>query len=260
MIRSQTCINAMPAHESAQHVLRQLFAPLPMDQLTTAERNAFGSSNWIARNAAKGSSIVGQDEDRGLVFVLLSGWAFRYQILPDGKRQILDFVLPGALLGFGTGNRNWYGVETVTDCRVASLEETQFKRLLAVCPAVAIRVVERLSEGERLAHEHMTSLGRRSARERIAAFIVELAERTGATKLSQNSSVLELPVTQMMIADALGLTNETVCRTLGKLAAGGLIEAGRNWLQLLDVGGLAREAGAGNDSASGSEHRMLAAA
>jgi len=260
MIRSQICLSATSAHESSKQVLQHLLAPVPVGQLAVAERNSFESANWIARNLTKGLSVLGQDEDRGLVFVLLCGWAFRYQTLPDGKRQILDFVLPGALFGFGAGSRNWYGVETVTDCRVASLPQTQFRRLLAACPAVAITVAERLSEGERLAHEHMTSLGRRSARERIAAFIVELAERTGATRLSPNSSVLELPVTQVMIADALGLTNETVCRTLGKLAAGGLIEAGRNWLQLLDLDALAWEAGAEGIEASGNQHRMMAAA
>jgi CRP/FNR family transcriptional regulator len=188
--------------------------------------------------------------------VLLSGWAFRYQTLSDGKRQILDFLLAGALIGFGAaGQANWYGVEAVTDCSVASIPHAQFRRLLTICPSLAIRVAERVSEGERRAHEHMTSLGRRSARERIAAFIVELTPRTG-----KGADTLDLPVTQIMIGDALGLSNEHVCRTLRKLADDGVIALGRHSIHVLNPETLMSEAGLDAGEMATAERLMPVAA
>ena len=93
------------------------------------------------------------------------------------------------------------------------------------------------------AHEHMTSLGRRSARERIAALIVELTCRAQCTDLGKREYSIDLPVTQIMIGDALGLSNEHVCRVLGKLAGDGVIEINNHTLKVLDQAALAREAG-----------------
>lgn len=241
MIRAQDGTSSLSALglSPTQAILRHLMAPVSVDQLETNEKECLNCIRWLVRRVEKGGSIVNQGEERRTISILLSGWAFRYQTLADGKRQILDFLFPGALIGFGSGETNWYGVEAVTDCSVASIPHTQFRRLLAICPSLAIRVAERIAESERRAHEHMTSLGRRSARERVAAFIVELASRTGADE----TRVLDLPVTQIMIGDALGLSNEHVCRTLRKLADDDVIVLGRHSLRVLRPQALAREAG-----------------
>jgi CRP/FNR family transcriptional regulator, anaerobic regulatory protein len=244
---------------SAQPILRRLLAPLPVSQLDASETERLEGVQWLVRRVGKGCAVVDQGDERRTIFVLLSGWAFRYQTLPDGKRQILDFILDGALVGFGAGDTNWYGVETVTDCVVASVPHAQFRRLLGSCPSLAVRVAERVSESERRAHEHMTSLGRRSARGRIAAFIVELASRTGGGPATCRS-VLDLPLTQIMIGDALGLSNEHVCRTLGKLADDGVIELGRLSLRVLNPRALAREAALDGGDVPGDVRLLPAAA
>ena len=84
------------------------------------------SFHWANRAFEKGSNLIAQGESRNCVAVLLSGWAFRFQTLPDGKRQILDFVFAGALLGFGSSNTHYYGVEAITACEVATLSSTHF--------------------------------------------------------------------------------------------------------------------------------------
>jgi CRP/FNR family transcriptional regulator len=106
-----------------------------------------------------------------------------------------------------------------------------------------MQVVERVLDSEMRAHEHMTSLGRRGARERISALIVELTCRAQCTDLGKHEYSIDLPVTQIMIGDALGLSNEHVCRVLGKLANDGVIEINNHTLKVLDQVALAREAG-----------------
>jgi CRP-like cAMP-binding protein len=215
--------------------------------------------HWVVRIAQKGAALIDQGQDRSFVSVFLSGWAFRYQTLPDGKRQILDFLLPGALIGFGSGETNWYGVETVTNCTVASLPLASFYRLLSECPPLAIRVAECVAMSEMRAHEHMTTLGRRNARERVAALIIELTSRTQLKKLASEANALELPITQVMIGDALGLSNEHVCRTLARLAEDGVLELNRHALRVLDPVALAEEAGVDIDVPQ-SQRKQLALA
>jgi CRP/FNR family transcriptional regulator, anaerobic regulatory protein len=230
-----------------ERVLRRLFSSFAFEQLESAEKARLINARWSAKTIDKCSTLIEQSAERQSVQVLMSGWAFRYQTLPDGKRQILDFVFAGALLGFGSAETNSYGVETVTSCTVATMPLLQFKRLLAASPALAIKVAERVSDSEMRAHEHITSLGRRSARERIAAFIVELALQTRINDSGGCADTLQLPVTQIMIGDALGLSNEHVCRMLAKLAGDGIIELERHAVKVLDTTALAREAGFDHD-------------
>lgn len=238
------CSNKRPEHDrTASPILKHLLGVAASSELKSDERQLLEAARWLVRSIGKNCSLIDQGEDREVVGVLLSGWAFRYQTLPDGKRQILDFIFAGSLVGFGSGATNSYGVEMVTACTVATLPHGQFRRLLATCPTLAMQVVERVSNSEMRAHEHMTSLGRRSARERIAALIVELTCRAQCTDLGKREYSIDLPVTQIMIGDALGLSNEHVCRVLGKLAGDGVIEINNHTLKVLDQAALAREAG-----------------
>jgi CRP-like cAMP-binding protein len=234
----------IPCRENAASlILKRLLGGSAFANLLKDEKERLESARWRVRSACKGSSLADQGEGRNDVSVLMSGWAFRYRTLPDGKRQILDFIFSGALIGFGVGNTNHYGVETITNCTVATLPFGEFRRLLTACPALAGQVVESMAGSEIRAYEHMTSLGRRSARERIAALIVELASRTQCKELGIRNYSIELPLTQTMIGDALGLSNEHVCRILGKLADIGVVEIDNRELHVLDQKTLMREAG-----------------
>lgn len=244
MIHLADCTNKLPVSgRTVSPILKHLLGDSSLSELESGERQRLEAARWLVRTVGKNCSLIDQGEDREVVGVLLSGWAFRYQTLPDGKRQILDFIFAGSLVGFGSGATNSYGVEMVTACTVATLPHGQFRRLLATCPTLAMQVVERVSNSEMRAHEHMTSLGRRSARERIAALIVELTCRAQCTDLGKRGYSIDLPVTQIMIGDALGLSNEHVCRVLGKLAGDGVIEINNHTLKVLDQAALAREAG-----------------
>jgi CRP/FNR family transcriptional regulator, anaerobic regulatory protein len=257
MNTSLNCTARFLTHnKSTSASLEHLFGAQALRRLEASERAKLEAVHWSARSVAKGSTIIDQGADRTAVFILLSGWAFRFQTLPDGKRQILDFIFAGSLAGFGCGEKNSYGVEAVTDCRLASLSHTQFRRLLSACPSLAIHVAERVSDSEMRAHDHITSLGRRSARERIASFIVELASQTPKIAEDETRCSFELPVTQIMIGDALGLSNEHVCRVLGKLANDGVLRFDHHTLEVLDETALSREAGLDDEC---TPHRRMVA-
>jgi CRP/FNR family transcriptional regulator, anaerobic regulatory protein len=244
MNNSQNCNAKFLSYDKSSTIsLQHLMGTAALAHLEIGEKEQLESVHWLVRTIGKGQSIIDQGEDRETVYIILAGWAFRYQTLCDGKRQILDFIFDGTLVGFGSGRVNSYGVEAVTNCQVASLPQIQFKRLLTKCPPLAIKVAERVSDSEMRAHEHMTSLGRRSARERIAALIVELTSRSFSHGSGAHRNRLELPVTQIMIGDALGLSNEHVCRVLGRLAHDGVIAFNRHTLEVLNEAALMREAG-----------------
>jgi CRP/FNR family transcriptional regulator, anaerobic regulatory protein len=229
--------------QSSAEALRYLMAPTPVSVLALDEKTRLMQTRWQTKVVEKANTIIGQGDTRLCVCVLMSGWAFRYQTLHDGKRQILDFVFTGALIGFGSGLNNSYGVEAVTSCVVASLPTSQFRRLLVESPKLAIRVAERLCDGETRAHEHMTNLGRKSARQRVSALIYELVSRTHTSGAKAEDEDIGLPLTQVMIGDALGLSNEHVCRMLSKLEKDGIVEISRNTLRVPSIARLMSEAG-----------------
>lgn len=226
----------------AMRVARALFGHASISQLSSEDLRQLGLAQWSLRTLHAGMTFFDQGDECQSVSVLLSGWAFRRQNLPDGKRQILDFVLTGSLLGFGSKESFRYGIETVTPCVIASLPTRQFYALLAKVPSLAIRVAEIAADSEIRAFANVTNLGRRSARERVAAFIVQMMERSATLKGTHSACQFELPITQVAIADALGLSNEHVCRTLGKLTAERRIRIEGHKITVIDPKGLTRDA------------------
>ncbi len=244
MIRMLDCTRTSALdQQTSAFILRHLMGHTAWANLAAQEKSHIESFHWSTKTCEKGVSLFDQGDSRNSITVLLSGCAFRFQSLPEGKRQILDFVFAGALLGFGSGTTNWYGVEAVTRCTVATLQYVQFRRLLGGSPTLAMQVAERVADSEMRAHDHLTGIGRRTARARVAALIVELMQRTKSMHSGVCNGKLELPVTQIMIGDALGLSNEHVCRTLAKLVDDGVIELSRHAVSVLNAAALATEAG-----------------
>lgn len=211
--------------------------------LDMAEKRILEAANWNIRTIDSGNTILAQGEVVSSISIILSGWSFAYRTLADGRRQILDFTLAGNLMGFGANRIAQNGVETITPCVIGNLPISQFYSLLGRCPHFAVHLAECIVDSEQRAHSHLTQLGRRSARERIAALIVELTTRSKLRKTFGSGDGQDLPLTLAMIADALGLSCEHVCRTLAKLFEDGVVELKRQSLQILDSNALAREAG-----------------
>jgi CRP-like cAMP-binding protein len=194
------------------------------------------------RSLTAGESLYFQGDDCRSIYLLLDGWAFRHQSLEDGRRQILDFALPGTVFGlFGSGAMT-HSVEILTPCRFSVFTRDNLCELLQCVPTLALRFVEHLANAEARAFEHLTNVGRRSARERVANLLVELLMRAHQLN-SAGTPRMTLPLMQPHIADALGLASETVCRTLAAMRKDGIVVLRAQKLDVLDIGRLADEAG-----------------
>ncbi len=172
--------------------------------------------------------------------ILLSGWAYRYKALPDGRRQILSVVLPGdtcchAVLA---GKATPFSVAMLTRSTMGVIPREGLDRLIGGHPAIldalwAESVAETAAQGDR-----MLGLGQRTASERICHLLCETFLRSGAAGLTQGGTC-PFPLTQVDIADAVGFTTVHVNRTLQALRSAGLVTLSSRVLTIPDVPRLA---------------------
>jgi CRP-like cAMP-binding protein len=164
-----------------------------------------------------GDEIVRVGDESPELYTLYSGWAFRYKLLSDGRRQILNFLLPGDLLGLQAAmfEAALHGIQALTDVELCVLPRRKVWDLFGGMPGLAYDVAWLGSREESIVDENLTSAGRRTAEERIAAMIVALYKRVKLLELVSDNS-FAFPLTQQHIADALGLslvhTNKTMAR------------------------------------------------
>jgi CRP/FNR family transcriptional regulator, nitrogen fixation regulation protein len=174
---------------------------------------SIGSCMNFGRNA----EIFGEDEPADYFYKVVSGAVRISKLLSDGRRQIGAFYLPGEIFGLETDDVHAFSAEAVCDSQVLVVKRSAFlaeaKRDCAIVTEIWTQTMMHLQR----AQNHMLLLGRKNAQERIAAFLLEMAAR-----LSRTGEV-ELPMSRQDIADYLGLTIETVSRTLTQLERDGLI-------------------------------------
>ena len=162
--------------------------------------------------------------------LLVEGWAFRSHLVPNGHRQIIDFVLPGELIGM-CARRDPIGVATtttlteVTTCPVPIPDPADGRSGLAQAYAVSAAI------GEAHLCRQITRLGRMSAYERVTDWLLELHDRLLLAGLA-GADEFAIPLTQELIADALGLTSVHVNRTIRALRESGLATVGAKRVRL----------------------------
>ncbi|MES2029186.1 MAG: Crp/Fnr family transcriptional regulator [Pseudomonadota bacterium] len=152
----------------------------------------------------------------GSVFNVTEGIVRLYKSLPDGRRQIVGFALPGDFLGLALMDRYGVAAEAVTPVRVCRFSRAAFLTYVDGKPHLLRRLHEFAGHELSLAQDQMLLLGRRTADEKVAAFLLNLQARYG--RIGAKSVNVPLPMSRQDIADYLGLTIETVSRTLTKLA------------------------------------------
>ena len=159
-------------------------------------------------------------------FNVTQGTAKLFKLLPDGRRQITGFATTGHFLGLAVSSIYAFGAEAVDEVRVCRFQRTKLRLMLDDYPAMEKRLLEVASNELVAAQEQMLLLGRKTARERLASFLVARASTaTGVTLFGQHgASVVSLPMTRSDIADYLGLTIETVSRTLTRFKTEKLID------------------------------------
>ena len=189
-------------------------------------------------------SIIHEGQNDAQLFTLLNGWAFRFKTLSDGRRQILNFLLPGDFIGVQQemGTAAGHGVQALTDCVLCVFKRDALWELHRSAPALGFSVTWLTSHEESVVDDNLLSVGRRTAEERIATLLIIMFKRIAALHPEGGSQGVPFPLTQQHIADALGLSLVHTNKTLRKLQKRGLhsIENGR--LHLLDVASLERMA------------------
>jgi CRP/FNR family transcriptional regulator len=208
-----------------------------------AEAQAFASER---RTVAAGADLVSEFDSCNSLFIVLEGWFALKRILEDGRQQILDFVLPGGVIGDPSGRTRVMGhsVTALTDSAVAAIPQSRLPELFRKSPATAMSLMHGAHNALSRAYDSLTDVGRRSAREAVASFLLRMERRIRNDVGVRADGSLEFPLTQENIGDALGLTAVHVCRTLRALSKEGVVSACRKGLVVSDAERLADIAGA----------------
>lgn len=165
-----------------------------------------GAAMSFPRNA----EIFGENEPADYLYKLISGTVRTYKILSDGRRQIGGFYLPGDVFGLEFGDEHTQSAEAMTDAKVLVIKRNALTGLAGRDATVARELYTLTARELRRAQDRIVLLIK-SAQERVASFLLEMAERAPC------GDAIELPMSRQDIADYLGLTIETVSRTLTAL-------------------------------------------
>src|SRR5215813_12289332 len=199
--------------------------------LESSELDALDRISQVRHFPAK-TTLFDQGALAGSVFNVTEGMVRLYKSLPDGRRQIVGFALPGDFLGLALQDRYGVAAEAVTQVRACRFARAAFLAFVDGKPHLLRRLHEFAGHELSLAQDQMLLLGRRSADEKLAAFLLNLQTRYG--RIGSTSVMLPLPMSRQDIADYLGLTIETVSRTFTKMERLGVIEIIQGGVSLLD--------------------------
>lgn len=171
------------------------------------------------------------------IVMLMSGTAKISKLMPDGRQQVLGFRFAGDILGFTQGRAHAADAEMLTDGHVCRMTRPQLEAMLERFPATQRRLIDLCAQELALTQDQLVTVGRRHAEQRVAAFVLSLAE--AARRRGAPSEQLDMPMTRAEIGDLLGLALETVSRAFTALRKRGLVrELGGHRLELPDLAAL----------------------
>jgi CRP-like cAMP-binding protein len=165
---------------------------------------AVGAAMAFDRNC----EIFGEAEPAEYFYQVVSGAVRTYKLMEDGRRQIGAFYLPGDVFGLEAGNEHAFTAEAVVRCTVRVAKRSVIMSMAARDGQLSQALWMAATGSLRDAQQHLLVLGRKTAEERVATFLLDIARREDAR------DVIELPMSRQDIADYLGLTIETISRTM----------------------------------------------
>jgi CRP/FNR family nitrogen fixation transcriptional regulator len=191
--------------------------PVPADPLTKAFKEV-GRLVRFERN----TEVQADGEPADYFYQVVSGAVRTYKVLDDGRRQISAFHLPGDVIELEASSNHRFSAETLAPSFIRVAKRSAIIALAGRDPALAAEIWRRTANDLQSAQEHMLLLGRKNAEERVASFLLEMANR------SSSEGKVDLPMTRQDIADYLGLTIETVSRSLTQLESSSAIDRSSN--------------------------------
>ncbi|MCV0394086.1 MAG: Crp/Fnr family transcriptional regulator [Rhizobiaceae bacterium] len=190
-------------------------------------------------NVDKGATVLVEGSHSPHLYTVLSGWGFRYKLLSDGRRQILNYVMPGDLIGLQAGlmEEMQHSVEALSPMLLCVFERDRLGTLFERHPGLAFDITWLASREEQMLDENLLSVGRRSAVERAAYLVAFLQSRAAGVGLV-GARRKEIPLTQQHVADTLGLSLVHTNKTIRKLVLRGLLRWGGGGFEVIDLDGL----------------------
>lgn len=207
--------------------------------LTTLELTLLEQLHSRRKVFPAGRDIIHEGQVKRSAYILASGWVCSYKLLAGGTRQIVDFQIPGDFLGlrsvlFRTADHN---IEPVTRIEASEVQGSDLLDAFNNAPRLAAAVLWATSRDEAMVVEHLVNIGRRDAKQRMAHFLLEMGARLKLVALATNEGY-GCPLTQYMLADALGLSAVHVNRVLRELREDGLVTFQHGRVKFLDIAGL----------------------
>jgi CRP/FNR family transcriptional regulator len=171
-------------------------------------------------NVQAGTSILLQGTNSAHLYTVLSGWAFRYKTLPDGRRQILNYALPSDLIGLqgSVNDEMQHSVEALTDVMLCVFPREKLWDLYTNYPTLAFDITWIAAREEQILDEGLLNVGRRTSMERLAYLLLTMFQRAEEVGLTKGNSI-QFPFTQQHVADTLGMSLVHTNKTLQRLNA-----------------------------------------
>ena len=212
--------------------------------LTKTEISSLVAATSSPRKVAARRDLIREGDRPGPVFVMLEGWACRYKVLPSGTRQVLAFLMPGDCCDLHVGllAEMDHSIQTITPALVAMVDHEQMESIMDRHRGVAKAMYASQLIDEGTMRAWITSMGRRASIERIAHLMCELYLRARNIGLVSEAG-LRLPLSQLLLADSLGMTPVHLNRVLKELRLGGAMTLERGSLVIVDPAKLVQIAG-----------------
>lgn len=216
------------------------FVPLSWDEQTRLRELHSG-----AVRVKRGKHLVHQEAQNGpTAYILQDGWACTYKVLPKAERQVVSIAIPGDCVGLRSVllRSPDHHFSTLTDVVVSPVEGTRILKCVSEFPRLGAALLWAASRDEAMVVERLAGIARRSAIERTAHFLMELAERLSLVELATETE-FKCPLTQFDLADALALTDIHVNRVLRQLRERDLVTLKDGTVKIYDLNRLRKLAG-----------------
>ncbi len=203
-------------------------AGLSIDELSDLEKII---TNIVVK---AGAPIFDEGEAATHRYNLTSGCVRIYKLLGDGRRQIFGFLFPGDFLGLAIEDEYAYSAEAVVESHLCRFPQRDLEELISRYPALEKRLLGVTKHELAIAQEQMVLLGRKSAEEKVVTMLLTFSKR--AQHRGQSENPVFLPMTREDLGDYLGLTTETVSRTMTQLKTKGVIQLKHDrYISLIDI-------------------------
>ena len=206
-----------------------------LSALTANDAAALEEATSRPRRYVARQDLIREGDETGPMFVVLEGWVCRYKILPSGTRQIMAFLMPGDAcdLHIKLLDEMDHSIQAITTAMVATITRSEMQALMQAHPNIASAMYSAQLIDEGIMRAWIVSMGRRSSTERVAHLICELYLRARGIGLTGEGE-FALPLSQLVLADALGMTAVHINRVLKELRLAGAMAVKRGSVTILD--------------------------